>query len=193
MLTRFANCHASEANGRRTPPVSAHPPYKRKSQALTTPTRRLRQPKGCVESQPAHDLSPRLSHQPSEGLPCGEMMSPWPPSRRPTAPGRRPPGPRQRRKEPTDPLRSLQTASAAVLSGRQGSPITTSPSHRGCSLCALAAQDDGSVVNPLLGPWRCTSRPDHASSLSSTMGLTTILTTIWVCPPKYAEVQNPYF
>jgi hypothetical protein len=25
------------------------------------------------------------------------------------------------------------------------------------------------------------------------MGLTTILTTIWVCPPKYAEVQNPYF
>jgi len=25
------------------------------------------------------------------------------------------------------------------------------------------------------------------------MGLTTILTTIWVCPPKYAYVQNPYF
>jgi hypothetical protein len=25
-------------------------------------------------------------------------------------------------------------------------------------------------------------------SLSSAMGLTTILTTIWVCPPKYAEV-----
>jgi hypothetical protein len=24
------------------------------------------------------------------------------------------------------------------------------------------------------------------------MGLTTILTTIRVCPPKYAEVQNPY-
>jgi hypothetical protein len=25
------------------------------------------------------------------------------------------------------------------------------------------------------------------------MGLTTILTTIWVCPPKFALVQNPYF
>jgi hypothetical protein len=25
------------------------------------------------------------------------------------------------------------------------------------------------------------------------MGLTTILTTIRVCPPKYVEVQNPYF
>ena len=25
------------------------------------------------------------------------------------------------------------------------------------------------------------------------MGLTTILTTIWVCPPKCAKVQNPYF
>ena len=34
---------------------------------------------------------------------------------------------------------------------------------------------------------------DQASSLSLAMGLTTILTTIWVCPPKYAEVQNPYF
>jgi hypothetical protein len=32
-----------------------------------------------------------------------------------------------------------------------------------------------------------------ASSLSLAMGLTTILTTIWVCPPKYAQVQNPYF
>jgi len=25
------------------------------------------------------------------------------------------------------------------------------------------------------------------------MGLTTILTTIWVCAPKFALVQNPYF
>jgi len=25
------------------------------------------------------------------------------------------------------------------------------------------------------------------------MGLTTILTTIWVCPPKYAQVRTPYF
>jgi hypothetical protein len=35
--------------------------------------------------------------------------------------------------------------------------------------------------------------PDQVPSLSLTMGLTTILTTIWVCPPKYAPVQNPYF
>jgi hypothetical protein len=34
--------------------------------------------------------------------------------------------------------------------------------------------------------------PDQASSLGLAMGLTTILTTIRVCPPKYAEVQNPY-
>ena len=32
-----------------------------------------------------------------------------------------------------------------------------------------------------------------ASSLSLAMVLTTILTTIWACPPKYAQVQNPYF
>ena len=30
-------------------------------------------------------------------------------------------------------------------------------------------------------------------SLSLAMGLTTILTTIWVCPPKSAYVLNPYF
>jgi hypothetical protein len=29
--------------------------------------------------------------------------------------------------------------------------------------------------------------------LSLAMGLTTILTTIWVCPPKYTQVQNSYF
>jgi hypothetical protein len=33
----------------------------------------------------------------------------------------------------------------------------------------------------------------RAYSLSLAMGLTTILTTIWVCPPKYAHVQNRYF
>jgi hypothetical protein len=33
----------------------------------------------------------------------------------------------------------------------------------------------------------------RASSLSLTMGLTTILTTICLCPPKYAHMQNPYF
>src|SRR6188472_2176019 len=32
----------------------------------------------------------------------------------------------------------------------------------------------------------------RASSLRLAMGLTTILTTIWVCPPKSAIVQNPY-
>jgi hypothetical protein len=30
-------------------------------------------------------------------------------------------------------------------------------------------------------------------SLSVAMGLTTIVTNIWVCPPKYVEVQDPYF
>ena len=35
---------------------------------------------------------------------------------------------------------------------------------------------------------RCTPRPDQASSLSLAVGLTTILTTIWVCPPKYTQV-----
>jgi hypothetical protein len=35
---------------------------------------------------------------------------------------------------------------------------------------------------------RCTHRSDEASSLSLAMGLTTILTTIWVCPPKYTQV-----
>jgi hypothetical protein len=30
---------------------------------------------------------------------------------------------------------------------------------------------------------------DHVFSLSLAMGLT----TIWVCPPKYAQVWNPYF
>src|SRR5215213_3159344 len=33
--------------------------------------------------------------------------------------------------------------------------------------------------------------PDQGS-LSSAMGLTTILSTIWACPPKSATVQNPY-
>ncbi len=33
---------------------------------------------------------------------------------------------------------------------------------------------------------RCTPRPDQASLLSWAMGLTTILTTIWVCPSKSA-------
>jgi hypothetical protein len=32
----------------------------------------------------------------------------------------------------------------------------------------------------------------RASSLRLAMGLTTILTTIWVCPPKSVTVQNPY-
>jgi len=35
---------------------------------------------------------------------------------------------------------------------------------------------------------RYTPRPDQASSLSLAMGLTTNLTTIWVCPPKYTQV-----
>jgi hypothetical protein len=29
--------------------------------------------------------------------------------------------------------------------------------------------------------------PEQAPSLSLAMGLTTILTTIWVCPPKYSQ------
>jgi hypothetical protein len=37
--------------------------------------------------------------------------------------------------------------------------------------------------------WRCTSRPDQASSLSLAMGLTTIVTTISVDPPKYLRCE----
>jgi 2-polyprenyl-3-methyl-5-hydroxy-6-metoxy-1,4-benzoquinol methylase len=37
------------------------------------------------------------------------------------------------------------------------------------------------------------AQPEWACSLSLAMGLATILTTIWACPPKYAQVQNPYF
>jgi hypothetical protein len=40
--------------------------------------------------------------------------------------------------------------------------------------------------------WHCHSLR-RASSLSLAMGLTTILTIICLCPPKYAHVQNPYF
>jgi hypothetical protein len=37
------------------------------------------------------------------------------------------------------------------------------------------------------------AQPEWACSLSLAMGLTTILTTIWACPPKYAQVQNRYY
>jgi hypothetical protein len=33
----------------------------------------------------------------------------------------------------------------------------------------------------------------RASSIRLAMDLATILTTIWVCPPKYAQVRNLYF
>jgi hypothetical protein len=52
-----------------------------------------------------------------------------------------------------------------------------------------------------LSNWRVRMSPDCSpicdlggvfDSLSLAMGLTTILTTIWVRPPKYIYVQNPY-
>jgi hypothetical protein len=42
------------------------------------------------------------------------------------------------------------------------------------------------IVDAFTGLRQYTCGPDQGLLLSLAMGLTTILTTIWVCPPKYA-------
>jgi hypothetical protein len=44
-----------------------------------------------------------------------------------------------------------------------------------------------------LRPRRCTGLDLIKASLSLAMGLTTILTTIWVCPPNPPECEIPIF
>jgi hypothetical protein len=60
--------------------------------------------------------------------------------------------------------------------------------------CGTNTAHAGNRRRQQCGHGRCTAWIlEQAASLSLAMGLTTILTTIWVCPPKYAQVQNPYF
>jgi hypothetical protein len=67
--------------------------------------------------------------------------------------------------------------------------------------CSVEAQHRGTTSTTNIGrkPFVVTSKPydwvirGRSSSLSLDMGLTTILTTIRVCPLKYVKVQNPYF
>jgi hypothetical protein len=61
--------------------------------------------------------------------------------------------------------------------------------HRGTTSAAEIGRKPFVVASKLYG-W--VIHGSGASSLRLAMGLTTILTTIWVCPPKPVTVQNPY-
>jgi len=94
----------------------------------------------------------------------------------------------------TRPLkRPIRVALTDYLPGVQSVPVKPSrvqlaiskPAH----LLRAAAQAAAllTVSTDWLGDAR--PRPDQAFSLSLVMGLT----TIWVCPQKYTQVQNPLF
>jgi hypothetical protein len=67
-----------------------------------------------------------------------------------------------------------------------GDRLSSPASGTGVAAARLT-QIDGSKAE------RFPSEREQVSSLSLAMGLTTIVTTICVCPPKSAQVQKPYF